>query len=439
MEFIDLAGMEFSPENYRAAIDSLFSQIPSFQRVGSEAYKPGLDRSLDFDALTGFPSRSFRSVHVAGTNGKGSVSSMLAAVMTSAGYRTGLYTSPHLVDFRERMRVDGNMIPEDYVYCFLRKYGKEIKERSLSFFEITTAMAFSWFRDSNVDVAVVETGLGGRLDSTNIITPVLSVITNIGLDHCEFLGHTLQEIAGEKAGIIKDGVPAVLGEPQPEYESVFREKAASCGSDLYFASGPDSVDFGSVLALAGADTPDDVEMGLHGACQSMNIRTVLAALLVLAGFQDGRKRFSFNREAVVAGIRDVTRLTGLRGRWECISESPRAYCDTGHNAHGLKYVFGQLAREKYGKLYIVFGVVADKDLDSISHLMPVDAYYFFTQAKGKRALPADVLAERLGRCGLKGEVVPDVRSAYRKALAAAGKDDVIYVGGSTFVVAEVLE
>lgn len=437
MDFMNLAGTEYSDRAYEAAIESLFAQVPTFQRVGASAYKPGLEASVHFDEKTGYPSRAFRSIHIAGTNGKGSTSSMIAAVLQSAGYRTALYTSPHLVDFRERMKIDGKMVPKEYVFGFLKKWGDYIIREKISFFEITTAMAFSWFRDSHVDVAVIETGLGGRLDSTNIIVPELSVITNIGLDHCEFLGHTLPEIAAEKAGIIKPGVPAVLGESSHEYDSVFERKAEECGSPLYKASQDETLS--GILGFLGVSSAGEVRCGLTGSCQKKNIRTVLAALSVLGGFSDGKARFAFTKENVIAGMENVASLTGLRGRWECLCRSPRVYCDTGHNAHGLKYVFSQLENEKYGKLYIVFGVVADKDLDSVIPLMPKDAYYLFTNARGTRALKAEILAQRLGAAGMHGEIVPDVRKAYERALQLAGKDDFVYIGGSTFVVAEVLE
>lgn len=440
MGFIRLDNKEFSRESYNEAIDSLFAQVPTFQRAGAAAYKPGLEASANFDMALGRPSSSFRSIHVAGTNGKGSVSSMIAACLQSAGYRTGLYTSPHLVDFRERIKVDGKMVPEEFVFSFLKEWSDYIIGERISFFEITTALAFDWFSESGVDVAVVETGLGGRLDSTNIIRPELSVITNIGLDHCEFLGNTLPEIAFEKAGIIKAGIPAVVGESSPEYDEVFVRKAEQEGSCLYFASGPSSMDFGKISRYLGISSADELEMGLKGYCQKKNIDTVLGALSVLAGFADGKERFRISPESMRSGIRDVVSITGLRGRWERISDVPRAYCDTGHNAHGLKYVFEQLKGERYKRLYIVYGMVADKDLSAILPMMPRDAYYICTNAKGSRALPAGDLSRRLRDAGLNVvDAIPDAWQAYRRALSMSGPDDFVYVGGSTFVVAEVLE
>ncbi len=437
MGFVDLTGKTFDVETYRKAIDSLFAQVPTFQRAGASAYKPGLEASVNFNRELGYPSRAFRSIHVAGTNGKGSTSSMLAAVLQSAGYRTGLYTSPHLVDFRERVKIDGQMVPEEYVFDFLRKWGQYIIREKISFFEITTALAFSYFRDMKIDVAVIETGLGGRLDSTNIITPLVSVITNIGLDHCEFLGHTLPEIAGEKAGIIKSGVPSVLGESNPEYDGVFHSTADTLSSRLLVADQPGSLD--GVCGFLGISSPDELECGLTGECQKKNIRTVLAAVSVLTGMDGGKAMFRITPENVRTGVMNVASLTGLRGRWECLCHSPRVYCDTGHNAHGLKYVFHQLSEEVYDRLVIVFGVVADKDLDSIMALMPKDAFYIFTNAKGTRALKACALEERMHAAGFSGIVEDTVEKAVEKALEVATDKDFVYIGGSTFVVAEALD
>lgn len=341
------------------------------------------------------------------------------------------------MDFRERVRIDGEMVPEEYVFGFLKKWGQYIISEKISFFEITTALAFSYFRDMEVDVAVIETGLGGRLDSTNIITPLVSVITNIGLDHCEFLGHTLAEIAGEKAGIIKAGVPSVLGESDPEYDGVFRNTADSLSSRLLVADRPGSLD--SVCGFLGISSPDELECGLTGECQKKNIRTVLAAVSVLTGIDGGEAIFRITPENVKSGVKNVMSLTGLRGRWECLCRSPRVYCDTGHNAHGLKYVFHQLSEEKYARLIIVFGVVADKDLDSIMTLMPKDAFYIFTNAKGTRALKAQALSDRMSAAGFSGIVEDTVEKAVGKALEVATDEDFVYIGGSTFVVAEAIE
>lgn len=431
-------------QEYNSEIEFIFNRFPSYQTVGKVAYKPGIETMEALDEMLGHPHRRFRSIHVAGTNGKGSTSHMLAAALQK-NYKVGLYTSPHLVDFRERIKVNGEMVQQEFVYEFLREYKERFVELGASFFEITTALAFAYFAAQGVDVAVIECGLGGRLDSTNIITPVLSVITNIGLDHCEHLGFTLGEVAGEKAGIIKAGVPVVIGEKGcSEVEDVFRNKTARVGAPLLFAEEEalKREDLSGRLyeALAGAD------MDLKGACQEKNIKGVCASLAILAGQ-------GFDVDGVVGNICRAAQITGLRGRWETLCREPLVVCDTGHNSHGFKVLGPQIAakgKDMRGKFpdsnfYMVFGVVADKDLDSIVEYLPRDAYYYFVMARGSRALPAQVLAERMTAFGFVGEAVPGSIGEFLERLVPenragiACERDFIFIGGSTFVVAEAIE
>jgi dihydrofolate synthase/folylpolyglutamate synthase len=420
--------------NYNKAIAFLNSQFPQYQNIGAAGYKPGLERMLTLSRWLGQPQDAFRSVHVAGTNGKGSVSHMLAAVFQSLGYRTGLYTSPHLIDFRERIKIDGQMIEEEAVASFVETY---IRERDLadasgvpSFFEITTAMAFRYFASKNVQVAVIEAGLGGRLDSTNVLSADaldLTVITNIGLEHCDILGHTIALIAGEKAGIMKPGVPAVIGEYDPESYPVFEARAKELDIPLFLAS---------------FNTTDNAvltsELDLKGSYQEKNLKTVLCALDVLQ--KKGAFDISpFSLSKVQEGLRHAAALTGLRGRWEKLGERPAIIADTGHNAHGLRYLPVQLARESYEKLFIILGFVTGKDLEPVAPFLPSDAFYFFTQARIQRALPAASLAAWAAGKGLSGRIFPSIEEAFINARAQAGPGDLIFIGGSTFTVAEVLE
>ena len=425
-------------QEYNSEIEFIFNRFPSYQTVGKVAYKPGIETMQALDEMLGHPHRRFRSIHVAGTNGKGSTSHMLAAALQKR-YRVGLYTSPHLVDFRERIKVDGKMVPQEFVYGFLKEYKERFVELGASFFEITTALAFAYFAASGVDVAVIECGLGGRLDSTNIITPVLSIITNIGLDHCEHLGFSLPEVAGEKAGIIKAGIPVVIGEKGcPEVEDVFRKKAALVGAPLLFAEEE---------ALKGEDLSGrlykslaEADMDLKGACQQKNIKTVCTALGVLDG--------EFDVDGVEGNICMAAQITGLRGRWETLCSRPLVICDTGHNSHGFKVLGPQIASQAgqcKGRFLMVFGVVADKDLDSIVEYLPREAHYYFVKARGSRALPADVLAERMASYGFRGEAVSGSIGDFLGRLVPgngagiAGEEDFIFIGGSTFVVAEAIE
>ena len=451
----------FTEEAYESMIGELFCRFPSFQKVGAGAYKPGIGNMEFADQLMGHPHRKYNIIHVAGTNGKGSVSNMLASVLSASGLKAGLYTSPHILDFRERMRVvkDGSyqLVSKEYVWGFVRQWKETFDHLDMSFFEITTLMALNWFADQEVDVVVLETGLGGRLDSTNIVTPVLSVITNIGLDHCDMLGGTLPEIAFEKAGIIKPKVPVVIGESHPETDPVFERK-------VLYTNLPETVFMGnrsmimSLLTFADKVEPtmwdehEDLlaEMDLKGEYQRKNLRTVMAALDAYRGItpQD-LPEWACIRKAIA----DTAARTGFGGRWQKISDEPMTICDIGHNEHGLRYNFAQLERMKAEgectELIIVYGSVADKDVDSVIHLMPEDAVYVFTQAQGRRALAAESICDRYvafckenGRSpkGIycSGTVVEAVSLAYRLAaiVKEAGGRPLVYVGGSTYVVSE---
>ncbi len=405
--------------DYRRAVDWMCSALPMFQKIGSAAYRPGLENTEYLMDYLGHPERGLRCIHVAGTNGKGSTSSMLASVLMEAGYRTGLYTSPHLIDFRERMRVDGEMIPKEFVADFVERHLDFFTAHSFSFFEMTTAMAFCWFRACGVDVAVVETGLGGRLDSTNVVRPDLSVITNIALDHTAILGDTRVQIAGEKAGIIKPGVPVLIGENDPEIEPVFRAKAAREGAPLYFT------DHGIRL--------EDYPCPLEGDYQRFNIATVVAACGIL------RESWKLDPQTVRRGLARVVDNTHLQGRWQVLSRRPLVVCDTGHNVNGIGEIVRQLSHTPKGRLFMVFGMVNDKDVDGVLALLPKEAQYCFAQASVQRALDSRELARRAARFSLRGEAYPDCESAFRAAQQQAGPQDMIFVGGSTFVVADVLE
>ena len=426
--------------NYKQTLDILYNMMPDFQRVGADAYKPGLKRVTEFNDLLGRPDGRFESVHVAGTNGKGSVSHMLASVLQAEGLRVGLYTSPHLRDFRERIKIDGEMIPEREVTDFADKYLETMRAIGLSFFEATMCMAFDWFARGGVSVAVVETGLGGRLDSTNIISPLLSVITNIGLDHQKFLGDTVEKIAAEKAGIIKRGIPVEIGERDAATAQVFVEKAAEVGAPIVFAEDLyrcERVGRGECmqtfhvtdLARGGSF---DLSVDLMGCYQSRNVVTTLAAISEL------RHVLPIGESSVGDGMACAALSTGLRGRWEVIGHEPLTVCDTGHNAHGLRLVAEQLQGERYDKLYMVVGMVDDKDFDSVLPLLPRDAHYIFTSPSVPRALPAGELAAKGAAYGLTGEVVGTVPEALAHARRLAGPGDMIFVGGSTFTVADII-
>lgn len=408
---------------YSEAINYLYTSLPVFQHIGGGAYKPGLGNIRRLDEALGHPHRKFRTIHVAGTNGKGSTSHMLAAILQKAGYRTGLFTSPHLLDFRERIRIDGEMIPEGEVAGFVERHRELMEQIRPSFFEATTEMAFDWFARGGVEVAVIETGLGGRLDSTNIIGPILGVITNIAFDHTQFLGNTLEKIAAEKAGIIKPGVPVVIGETQGATDAVFKRVAEEKNAPIFFAE-----------SLCPNASRAEYPLDLPGDYQEKNLKTVLAAVEVL----NGQGKVRIPRQAVKEGLRHAARLTGLRGRWQILRERPLVVADTGHNEAGLREAAAQIARTPHERLYIVFGVVNDKDLSKIWPLLPREAYYFFTRARIQRALPAEKLYEQAMERGFSGECVPTIPEAVERAQSLARENDMIFIGGSTFTVAEAL-
>ena len=430
--------------NYTETLDYLFSRLPMYQRVGPAAYKNNLDNTLQLDNFYGNPHRHFKTIHVAGTNGKGSVSHMLAAILQSAGYKTGLYTSPHLKDFRERIRIDGKMIPENEVVNWVENYkaNDELQKIEPSFFELTVAMAFDYFANEKVDIAIVEVGLGGRLDSTNIITPEISIITNIGMDHTALLGDSLEAIAKEKAGIIKNKIPVVIGTTQNETLQVFTEKADEQQAPLFFADSEYSVryamnDFEGNQLLAvdnnGKQIYRQLKLDLKGAYQQKNLPAVLKTLelLKISGWDISAKN-------IETGLAEVSKLTGLLGRWQVLGANPRTVCDTAHNADGLTEIVKQMEQTPYKKLHVVFGMVNDKEPEKILKLLPQNAAYYFTKANIPRALDENVLAKYAAEFGLKGQAFSDVNDAYNEAKKSAGKDDFIFVGGSTFIVAEIL-
>ncbi|QRX63947.1 bifunctional folylpolyglutamate synthase/dihydrofolate synthase [Dysgonomonadaceae bacterium zrk40] len=422
---------------YEETLDYLYNQMPEYQRIGERAYKVGLDNSLALDRIFGHPHRQYKTIHVAGTNGKGSTSHLLAAILQESGYRVGLYTSPHLTDFRERIRVNGEMIDKAFVVDFTEQYREQFEPVMPSFFELTMEMAFLWFAKQKVDVAVIETGLGGRLDSTNIITPVLSIITNIGLDHMKFLGDTLPQIAAEKAGIIKPGVPVVIGEKgNQEVEREFRNRAASVQAPIHFAE-EEINDLSAVRAgsrwIFNAREYPSIVCDLGGFAQQKNARTLLTAVALL---QEGG--LSIPRDAVYRGFSKVISLTGLRGRWQQLQEKPKIICDIAHNAHGLHDVKEQLESEQYKQLHMVFGMANDKDTGSVLSLLPTEARYYFTRASVERALDEQLLREQAVGYDLKGECFGSVAEAVAAAMKNADENDLIFIGGSSFVVADTL-
>lgn len=423
--------------NYQETCHWLFAQLPMFQREGQAAYKANLDNTLRLDEHFRHPHRQFRSIHVAGTNGKGSVSHMLASILQEAGYKTGLYTSPHLKDFRERIKVNGEMISEEYVIEFVEQNRDFFATLHPSFFEMTVAMAFKYFADRKVDIAVIEVGLGGRLDSTNIITPLASVITNISFDHMALLGDTLEKIATEKAGIIKPHVPVIVGTRDRNYDFVFEEKARACEAPLTFASEEWKTlknDDGSyTLDNRNGISFDTLECELKGGYQRKNIPTVIETVLSLQN-----NSLAIREEHIRNGIGKVIRNTGLHGRWEKLADSPFTICDTGHNLDGLTEVVAQLRSCSYRHLHFVIGMVNDKDVSSVLRILPQDATYYFCKASIPRAISEETLAEKARECGLQGASYPTVSEAYAAARRNAVPQDMIYIGGSTFVVAEVI-
>lgn len=419
---------------YQAAIEFLFNSLPVFQREGASAYKPGLGTSIALDDIFGNPHRKYATIHIAGTNGKGSTAHTLAAVLARAGYRTGLYTSPHIFDFRERIRVNGEKISEEAVVDFVTRWKGMDSALTPSFFELTSTMAFEYFADQKVDVAVIETGLGGRLDSTNIISPVLSIITNISHDHTNLLGDTLEKIAFEKAGIIKSGVPVVIGEVLPETEPVFRAKAEEVKAPIHIAAPVEAVieDGGSILYPS---TPFGVVNGeLSGACQVKNTATILCALLRLRELG-----FNIPDEAVGTGFANVCEDTGLMGRWTVLRNKPLTVCDTGHNIGGWEYIASQLSSRKEGRVHLIVGFVNDKDISAILAKIAsigVDKRLYFSSPSVPRGLKAEALSCKAAEFGMVGEVIDDVNLAFAKATAEASDNDLILIAGSNFLIAD---
>lgn len=424
---------------YTQTLDYLYAKLPMFTRVGAIAFKKDLHNTVKFCEHLHHPETRFKTLHIAGTNGKGSTSHMLAAVLQKAGYKTALYTSPHLKDFRERIKINGEMISKEEVIDFVEENKSFIEELSPSFFEATVAMAFQHFAKHKVDIAVIEVGLGGRLDSTNIISPELSVITNIGFDHINMLGNTLTEIAGEKAGIIKPTTPVIVGEYQAEIAQVFENKASQNNAKLTFASNEwcyeDSkiVDGKREITIQGKEKNYNLKLDLTGTYQIKNVKTVLSAVAEL-----NKKGFKISDEQLIAGLSEVKQLTGLMGRWQTLQEQPLIICDTGHNEDGIKEVLYNISLTPHQQLRMVIGMVKDKEISKILSLLPKNAIYYFCSPSLERAKPADELLEEASEFGLIGEAFPSVNSALFRAKTDAKDGDLIFVGGSTFVVAEVV-
>lgn len=424
--------------NYQDTLKYLYESAPMFQQVGSQAYKEGLENTQALDEHFGHPHTQYRTIHIAGTNGKGSCSHTLAAILQEAGYKVGLYTSPHLVDFRERIRINGTPISEEYVIDFVDKHRSFFEPLHPSFFELTTAMAFRYFADEQIEVAIIEVGLGGRLDCTNIITPDLSIVTNISLDHMQFLGNTLAQIASEKAGIIKSGVPVVIGETTPETKPVFLQKAQEVNAPIVFAEEEQRVegsrpgDNGIGIVYQNKEYPN-LEGELGGNYQIKNTNTLLSALAQLK-----KLHYRIDEQAVRKGFASVTQRTGLMGRWQKLQDAPTLICDTGHNVAGISYIVGQLQQQSYRHLHFVIGMVNDKDVRGVLKLLPKEATYYFTKASVQRALPETDLQLLAQEAGLKGDVYPTVETAVQAALKKSLPEDFIFVGGSSFIVADLL-
>ncbi|MCW3111744.1 MAG: dihydrofolate synthase [Segetibacter sp.] len=426
--------------NYQQTIDYLFHRLPMFSRLGAAAFKGDLTNTIKLCEALGNPQDSFKSIHIAGTNGKGSTSHMLAAITQSAGYKTGLYTSPHLKDFRERIKVNGEMVDEAFVIQFTEQIKPLIEEIEPSFFEITVAMAFTWFAQQKVDIAVIEVGLGGRLDSTNIIIPELSIITNIGYDHMNLLGDTLEKIAGEKAGIIKKGIPVVIGDTLPETKQVFEEKAKELGAPISYAHDSrwvtDWKQQGHLLQVNIGDKHTDERklytLELTGLYQIKNLLTVLEAVHLMA-----KTGWKMEEKHVQHGLQNVRKLTGLHGRWEVIHQRPYTVLDVAHNEDGIKQLIAQLEHCNFQKLHIVLGMVKDKDITTVLSLLPKYAHYYFTKAQIPRALPENELAEKAADFELNGQTFSTISEAVQEAINHAHEEDMILVCGSVFVVGEV--
>ena len=433
--------------DYPQTLQYLYDQLPMFTRVGASAYKEDLDNTIELCKRLGNPQHQFKSVHIAGTNGKGSTSHMLAAVLQVAGYKTGLYTSPHLRDFRERVRINGQMISEEQVIGFVAAHQRDFEDIQPSFFEMTVGLAFDIFAKEQVDIAIIEVGLGGRLDSTNIISPLLSVISNIGWDHMNILGNTLQLIAAEKAGIIKPGIPVIIGEYQPEVADIFLRKAAKEETEISFASDEWESEVRSLeskvnvtqyldLTIHKKDSrlqTIDLQLDLPGTYQLKNVKTVLSAVeqLRLQGFV-------ITTEHLQTALRQVKTLTGLHGRWEVLSTHPLTICDTGHNPDGIQEVLKNIAATPYEHLHFVMGMVNDKDISKVLAMLPKNATYYFCKPDIPRGLEAESLQQQAEAFGLHGDTYPTVKQALQSAQKAAKKADLVFVGGSTFVVAEIV-
>ncbi len=420
---------------YPETLSYLYSRLPVFQREGAVAYKPGLDNTLRLDAALGNQHKQYKTIHIAGTNGKGSVSHLLASVLQHAGYKVGLYTSPHLKDFRERIKVNGIPASEEFVCSFTEENKALFEEVNPSFFEATMCMAFCYFAEEKVDIAVIETGLGGRLDSTNIISPIISVITNISFDHTQFLGKTLEDIATEKAGIIKSQTPVVIGETMPETKVVFLKKASAENASIHFAEEEIKVKLSSILPGKQVFDCDDfpqLTVGLGGIYQQKNTATALCAIREL------RKQMSLSDEAIRKGFETVCETTNLQGRWQQLQSNPTVICDTGHNEAGIRYIVQQLQMQPYKTLRIVLGMVNDKDINTMLSLLPTETIYYFCNADIPRALPAEELQSKASQFHLQGKAYGSVTNALENAKKDANNNDLIFVGGSTFVVAEVV-
>lgn len=423
--------------NYQETLNYLYNSTPVFEHVGAVAYKEGLQNTLALDKHFNHPHTNFKTIHIAGTNGKGSCSHSLASILQEAGYKVGLYTSPHLVDFRERIRVNGRCISKERVVKFVEDERKFFEPLHPSFFELTTALAFKYFEEQKVDIAIIEVGLGGRLDCTNIISPILSIITNISFDHTQFLGNTLAKIAGEKAGIIKKGVPVIIGEANEETRPVFQSKAKEVDTDIIFTEDKAIVTSSTPIADGGRRynlSNNSTLIGeLSGDYQERNMNTILCACNILK-----QMNIIKNDDIVAKGLCNICKNTGLLGRWQTIQNNPTVVCDTGHNVGGWNYLAPQIKRQQCNQLRIVFGMVDDKDIDSVMCLLPKNAIYYWTQAESKRAIKAERVAELAIKHDLRGEMFDNVEVAYTKALKDSNNDDFVFVGGSSYVVADLL-
>lgn len=426
---------------YRETLDWMFNKLPMYQRIGQAAYKADLNNTIELLNHLGNPQNNFKTIHIAGTNGKGSCSHTLASIFQAAGYKTGLYTSPHLKDFRERIRINGQMIPEENVVEFIDKHKSKFEQMELSFFEMTVGMAFDYFANERVDIAIIEVGMGGRLDSTNIINPELSIITNIGLDHVQFLGDTLPKIAGEKAGIIKKNTPVVIGETHPETKDVFIAKATEVGSPIRFADHEFEC---TKIHIESAEAQyfdiwknselflEKAEIPLMGNYQKKNMATVACAIDCV------KDEFHISMDDIREGMSNVISSTGLMGRWQILNRKPLVIADTGHNVHGITEVVKQIAETPHDKLHFVLGMVNDKDIEHVLQLLPTDAEYYFCKADIPRGLAAEKLASQANAHGLFGKMYVSVTDAYNSAFNNAGPDDLVFIGGSNFTVAEIV-